>query len=138
LDAVTRALLTEPTAAALLVIDRTGGATLTEIATASGRALSTMQRAVDALIDSGIVERESPRGRLRFSADAPRGALRDLAAWRLGHKGAQSLADGTTGTGIDRSEIRRAIRMSDRERERYYLASNRNMLQMFESARRSR
>lgn len=32
---------------------------------------------------------------------------------------------------IDRMEIRRAIRMSDREREAYYFASNRNMLRLF-------
>jgi len=39
---------------------------------------------------------------------------------------------------VDRSEIRRAIRMSDAEREAYFLASNRNMLRMFADARRSR
>jgi transcriptional regulator with XRE-family HTH domain len=35
---------------------------------------------------------------------------------------------------IDRSEIRRAIRMSDRAREAYYLASNRNLLRLFRDA----
>ena len=35
---------------------------------------------------------------------------------------------------IDRSEIRRAVRMSDHERETYYLASNRNMLRLFGDA----
>lgn len=40
-------------------------------------------------------------------------------------------------TNVDRSEIRRAIRMSDAEREAYFLASNRNMLRMFADARRS-
>ena len=39
---------------------------------------------------------------------------------------------------IDRTEIRRAIAMTDREREAYYLASNRNMLRMFDDARPSR
>jgi transcriptional regulator with XRE-family HTH domain len=39
--------------------------------------------------------------------------------------------------GLDRSEIRRAIRMSDREREAYYLASNRNMARLFQDADRS-
>jgi transcriptional regulator with XRE-family HTH domain len=34
---------------------------------------------------------------------------------------------------VDRSEIRRAIRMSDADRERYFLASNGNMLRMFRS-----
>lgn len=38
---------------------------------------------------------------------------------------------------LDRSEIRRAIRMSDAEREAYFLASNRNMLRMFADAHRS-
>ncbi len=38
---------------------------------------------------------------------------------------------------VDRTEIRRAIRMTDREREAYYLASNRNMLRMFAGARRT-
>lgn len=38
---------------------------------------------------------------------------------------------------VDRSEIRRAIAMSDAEREAYYLGSNQNMLRMFDDARRS-
>ncbi|HKZ92166.1 MAG TPA: helix-turn-helix domain-containing protein [Candidatus Limnocylindrales bacterium] len=38
---------------------------------------------------------------------------------------------------IDRSEIRRAILMSDHEREAYYLASNRNMLLLFRDATHS-
>jgi hypothetical protein len=67
---------------------------------------------------------------------APRLALRDLAAWVMGEARAQSLMASTRLSSIDRSEIRRAIRMTDREREAYYLASNQNMLRMFESARR--
>lgn len=42
-----------------------------------------------------------------------------------------------TQTKVDRTEIRRVIRMSDTEREAYFLASNRNMLRMFADARRS-
>ena len=38
--------------------------------------------------------------------------------------------------GVDRREIKRVLRMSDREREAWYLDSNRNMLRMFQSARR--
>jgi DNA-binding transcriptional ArsR family regulator len=121
---VTRSLLTEPVATALLVIDQADGATLTEIARASGKALSTMQRAVDALIDAGVVERESPRGRIRFSSQAPRLALRDLAAWRMGEARTQALIASTRLSWIDRSEIRRAIRMTDREREAYCVADH--------------
>lgn len=36
---------------------------------------------------------------------------------------------------VDRSEIRRAIRMTDMEREAYFLASNRNMLRLFADGR---
>jgi hypothetical protein len=39
---------------------------------------------------------------------------------------------------LDRTEIRRAIRMSDADREAYFLASNSNMLRMFADARRAR
>jgi prevent-host-death family protein len=38
----------------------------------------------------------------------------------------------------DRVEVRRLVAMSDRDREAYYLASNRNMLAMMADARRSR
>ena len=77
------ALLTEPVASALLVVDATGGATLTEISRATGKPLSTIQRSVDSLAAAGVLVRESPRGRWRFSAGAPRRALRELAEWRL-------------------------------------------------------
>jgi transcriptional regulator with XRE-family HTH domain len=36
---------------------------------------------------------------------------------------------------VDRAEIRLAVRMSDADRERYYLVSNRNMLRLFAAAR---
>lgn len=77
-------LLTEPVASALLVVDETGGATLTEISRATGKPLSTIQRAVDTLVAASVLVREAPRGRLRFAATAPRRALRELAEWRLG------------------------------------------------------
>lgn len=77
-------LLTEPVASALLVVDETGGATLTEISRATGKPLSTIQRAVDALVAADVLLRDSPRGPLRFASAAPRRALRDLAEWRLG------------------------------------------------------
>lgn len=76
-------LLTEPVASTVLVIDDNDGATLTEIARATGKPLSTIQRSVDSLVAAGVLVRESPRGRWRFSAGAPRRALRELAEWRL-------------------------------------------------------
>jgi transcriptional regulator with XRE-family HTH domain len=36
---------------------------------------------------------------------------------------------------VDRADIRYALALSDRERERYFLESNRNVLRMFASAR---
>jgi IclR helix-turn-helix domain./Nucleotidyltransferase domain. len=77
-------ILTEPAAAALLVLDEAESATLTEIARATGKPISTIQRAVNGLVDASVVVRETPRGRLRFTTKAPRHALRELAEWRLG------------------------------------------------------
>lgn len=79
-----RSLLTEPVALTVLVLDETGGATLTEIARATGKPLTTIQRAVDGLVAGNVVVRDTPRGRWRFAAAAPRRALRELAEWRLG------------------------------------------------------
>lgn len=42
----------------------------------------------------------------------------------------------TTAPDVDRAEIRKALRMTDRERETYYLASNANMLRLFHDGRR--
>lgn len=77
-------LLTEPTASALIVLDEVGQATLTEIARTTGKPLSTIQRAIHALVDAHILEREAPRGRIRFTRDAPRKPLRQVAEWCLG------------------------------------------------------
>lgn len=87
-----QSILTEPAASTLLVLDEMGGATLTEIARMTGRPLSTIQRAVNGLVDANVVVRETPRGRLRFTTEAPRHALRELAEWRLGKKNADSIA----------------------------------------------
>lgn len=84
-------ILTEPVAATVVVLDATGGSTLSEIARATGRSVSTIQRAIDRLVDARVVERQTPRGPLSFTADAPRQALRDLAEWRLGGKRVESL-----------------------------------------------
>jgi predicted nucleotidyltransferase/DNA-binding transcriptional ArsR family regulator len=77
-------VLTEPVASTIVVLDDTGGATLSEIARAAGKPVSTIQRAVDRLLESGLIRRESSRGQLTFAFDAPREALRELADWRLG------------------------------------------------------
>lgn len=77
-------ILTEPAAATVLVIDEATSATLTEIARTTGRPLSSIQRAVDGLIRSNVLVRETARGPLRFTGSAPRKALRELASWRLG------------------------------------------------------
>ena len=87
-----QSILTEPVASTLLVLDAMDGATLTEIARTTGRPLSTIQRAVNGLVDANVVVRETPRGRLRFAPEAPRHALRELAEWRLGKKDADRIA----------------------------------------------
>lgn len=87
-----QSILTEPAASAVLVLDAMDGATLTEIARTAGRPLSTIQRAVNGLVDANLVVRETPRGRLRLTPEAPRRALRELAEWRLGKKDADRIA----------------------------------------------
>ena len=57
-----KSLLTEPVASTLLVIDETGGASLTEISRATGKSLSTVQRAVNGLAEAGVLVREARRG----------------------------------------------------------------------------
>ncbi|MBA2557373.1 MAG: nucleotidyltransferase domain-containing protein [Chloroflexi bacterium] len=91
------ALLTEPVASTLLVLDQTESATLTEVARATGRPVSTIQRAVDRLLASDLVLRSGARGRLRISEQAPRRALRELATWRLGAAEATRLARAVVG-----------------------------------------
>jgi predicted nucleotidyltransferase/predicted transcriptional regulator len=85
-------LMTEPVASALIALDESDEATLTQIAHASGRSLSTVQRAIAGLTDAGVVMRTSPRGPYRFTDAAPRRALRDLAEWRLGAARTQAIA----------------------------------------------
>jgi len=77
-------LLTEPAAATLLALGETDGATLSQLARVTGRSTSTIQRAIGGLLDAGVVIRDSPRGPLRMSPDAPYRALRELAEWQLG------------------------------------------------------
>lgn len=86
-----RTLLSDPVASTLLVVDQTGGATMSEVARLTGKPLSTVQRAVDGLIRGGTLCRETPRGRLVFRADAPRGALREIVEWSLGRERASAI-----------------------------------------------
>lgn len=79
-----KGLLTEPAAAAVIVVDEAGGATMTEIARVSDRSLSTIQRAVEALAEGAVLRRTTARGPLVFRPDAPKRALRELADWTLG------------------------------------------------------
>lgn len=83
-------LMTEPAASTLVVVDETDKATLSEIARVTRKPLSTVQRAVNGLLDAGILHRPSPRAPVRFATNAPRDALRRLADWRLG---ARAVAD---------------------------------------------
>lgn len=77
-------LITEPAAAALIVIDESEGATLSEIARVTSKPLSTVQRAVEGLIESGVLRRPAPRAPVSFATTTPRDSLRRLAEWRLG------------------------------------------------------
>jgi prevent-host-death family protein len=54
------------------------------------------------------------------------------AAEEIARNSGQAQAD------ADRAEVRRLVGMSDRDREAYFLASNRNMLRMQSDARRAR
>jgi transcriptional regulator with XRE-family HTH domain len=54
----------------------------------------------------------------------------------LGERHAQPTA-GEAQAAADRIEIRRLVALSDREREAYFIASNRNMLHMLMDARRA-
>jgi predicted nucleotidyltransferase len=87
------AVVTEPAASVLIVVDEIGQATLSDIARLTGKPMSTAQRAVDGLIDAKVLTRISPRGPVSFARDAPRQALRDLAAWRIGAAKAEAIAN---------------------------------------------
>jgi MarR family len=152
------AVMTEPVAATIVTLDESGGVTLTELAQASGRRVSTMQRAVEALEKADVIVRPGRGGEIRLSGAAPRQALRDLAEWRLGSDvvdeiirrvGARAVtrpraagdADarpaGKAQADADRAEIRRLLAMNDRDREAYFVASIRNLQRMFSGARAS-
>jgi predicted nucleotidyltransferase len=77
-------VLTPTVAAAIIAVDELGAATLTDIARVTGRALSTVQRAVQTLAQAGVLVREWSRGPFTFAPGAPRASLRELADWTLG------------------------------------------------------
>ena len=87
------AVVTEPAANALIVVDEMGQATLSDIARLTAKPMSTIQRAVDGLLDAKVLTRTSSRGPVCFAPDAPRQALRDLASWRLGAANADAIAN---------------------------------------------
>lgn len=102
-------VLSDPLAATVIVVDASGGATLTDIALVSEKPISTVQRAIDALERDGIVRRESPRGALVFRPDAPRRAMRELADWCVGRSRSRQLAAAAAGLAAKRSAVPRTI-----------------------------
>ncbi len=85
------AVLSEPVAAVIVVLDETARATLTELAGIAGMPISTVQRAVRTLEADALVRRETRRGPVVFRPTAPRAALREVADWTLGRRRAADL-----------------------------------------------
>lgn len=108
-DPTMKAILTDTEASAALLIDGAGGATLTDIARASGKAVSTIQRAVDALEAAGLTRRESHRGAIVFRPGAPRSAVRELARWTLGRRRSRELGAAAAALALKRPSIPRSI-----------------------------
>jgi predicted nucleotidyltransferase len=94
-------LITEPAAAALIVVDESEPVTLSDIARITRKPLSTVQRAVDGLLETGVLRRPSPRAPVCFAASAPRDAVRKLAEWRLGARGLAELLERVHGAGAN-------------------------------------
>jgi predicted nucleotidyltransferase len=84
-------IISRPAASAIVVIDEIGAATLTDIATVSGMAVSSIQRGVHALTEASVLRREWNRGPFSFAPGAPRSALREMADWALGPRLARDL-----------------------------------------------
>ena len=103
-------VLSDPLASTVIVLDASGGATLTDIALVSQKPISTVQRAVDTLELDGIVRREAPRGALVFRPDAPRQALRELAGWCLGRDRTRRLAVAAAELATKRPSVPRTIK----------------------------
>lgn len=86
-----KTLLTETQASVALVVADSGGATLSDLSRLTGKAVSTVQRAVAALTAAGLTRRASNRGAVVFRPGAPKAAVRELAAWTLGRRRARAL-----------------------------------------------
>jgi predicted nucleotidyltransferase len=84
--------MSEPLAAAVVILDEAGRATLTEMARIALMPISTIQRAVQTLEAGDLVRRETRRGPVVFRPRAPRAALRELANWSLDRDRAFDLA----------------------------------------------
>lgn len=84
-------ILSRPAASAIVVIDEIGAATLTDIASISAMAVSSIQRGVHTLTEASVLRREWNRGPFSFAPGAPRSALREMADWTLGPRLARDL-----------------------------------------------
>ena len=119
-----KTVLTKPAAGAVIVVDELGAASLTDIATASGSALSTAQRAVGSLAQAGVLKREWNRGPYAFTSNAPTSALREVADWTLGVIAASSVSQAARSLTADADDVPSTIR-NPRIRRAWRTALNR-------------
>ena len=98
---------------------------LVEVRRGQGRTQADVARAMG-VGQSVVAEIESGRLDVRFTT---------LERYAEAASGGQLHLELAASPTVDRTEIRRAVRMSDAEREAYYVASNRNMLRLFADAR---
>ena len=105
-----KTVLTKPAAGAVIVVDELGAASLTDIATATGSALSTAQRAVGSLEQAGVLRREWNRGPYAFTSNAPTSALRQVADWTLGSVAASSISQAAQTLATDTDDAPSTIR----------------------------
>jgi predicted nucleotidyltransferase len=119
-----KTVLTKPAAGAVIVVDELGAASLTDIATASGSALSTAQRAVGSLEQAGVLKREWNRGPYAFTSNAPTTALREVADWTIGVVAASSVSAAARALAADADDVPSTIR-NPRIRRAWKVALNR-------------
>lgn len=119
-----KTVLTKPAAGAVIVVDELGAASLTDIATATGSALSTAQRAVGSLAQAGVLKREWNRGPYAFTSNAPTSALREVADWTLGVTAASSVSGAARTLAVDPDDVPSTIR-NPRIRRAWKVALNR-------------
>lgn len=119
-----KTVLTKPAAGAVIVVDELGAASLTDIATATGSALSTAQRAVGSLEQAGVLKREWNRGPYAFASNAPMSALREVADWTLGTIAASNVSGAARTLAADIDDVPSTIR-NPRIRRAWRVALNR-------------